>query len=318
MNEDMISSSPEPTVKLAVSSGMNFWWAIQSENFGAVFPDGTLWAPLRGSKGQKVASWETLHGVRPGDIVLHFSTPFVCGISRVATLPSPAYPPLRGYKEPSDTAGVLALTDPLHEVLIPWEDVKNILPWGQGPLTVNGTLNRGYLFRLDNEAASRVLQQAGLEATADHDEGKSSFDGYQGGPSDKWTLGAVRTEQRFLRSQQLQLRGSSCSLCGRPFPEEFLVAAHIKPRSACSEMERADTRNVSMLACLFGCDALFEFGYVVVGDSGVIEPGRTAPEQIRERIESIVDEKCRAYDEHSRGYFDWHRQTHLRERPIAK
>lgn len=175
-------------------------------------------------------------------------------------------------------------------------------------------MNRGYFYSLDSEGALQLLQQAGLEITDDPEEGRYeavSADQYFGRPSDRWTFGASRTEQRFLRNQQLQLRGSSCSLCGHSFPEQFLIAAHIKPRSACSEKERMDTRNVSMLACLFGCDALFELGYVVVGESGVIEAGkRRTDKQVRDRIEGLVGRKCQAHDERSRGYFAWHRAAH--------
>lgn len=230
-----------------------------------------------------------------------------------ATLPAAAYPPPRGYKEAADTEGILVLIDPVCEVNIPWKYVLDILSPGQGPLTAVGTLNRGYFYNVDREGALQLLQHAGLEITHDPDEGR--YDAvpagqYFSGPSDRWTLGAVRTEQRFLRTQQLQLRGSSCSLCGHSFPEELLIAAHIKPRSACSEKERMDTRNVSMLACLFGCDALFGLGYLVVGESGVIERGKPGPKQVEDRIEGLMGRKCPAHDERSRGYFAWHRQVH--------
>jgi len=320
MNEDMISSSRETPLNVSVFPGMNFWWAIQSDNFPDVFSDGTLWAPLRGNAGQRVASWNTLHNVRAGDLVLHYSRPAVRGISRAAMLPEPAYPPPRGYKEPAETEGILILTDPVCEVNIPWRDVVEVLPWGQGPLTAKGTLNNGYFFNLDSEGALQLLQRAGLEISDDPNEGRHndvSADPYLGGPSDRWVLGAARTEQRFLRNQQLQLRGSSCSLCGHSFPEQLLVAAHIKPRSACSEKERMDTRNVSMLACLFGCDALFELGYVVVGESGVIEAGKPGTNQVGDRIKGLVGRKCRAYDERSRGYFAWHWAAHSGQ-PINK
>lgn len=301
-------------MKVPVFPATSFWWAIQSDNFPDVFPDGTLWAPLRGSSGQRVASWDTLHNVRPGDVVLHYSRPEIRGISRAATLPAPAYPPPRGYKEPADTQGTLVLTDPLYEVRIPWKDALAILPRGQGPLTAIGTLNRGYFYNLDREGALILLQQAGLAITNDPDGGRHEAvptDQISDGPSDRRTLGAVRTEQRFLRNQQLQLRGSSCTLCGHSFPEELLIAAHIKPRWACSEDERLDTRNVSMLACLFGCDALFELGYVVVGQDGVIEAGRPSMEQVGKRIEDLIGRRCRAHDDNSRHYFAWHRQHHI-------
>ena len=209
MNEDMISSSRETPLNVSVFPGMNFWWAIQSDNFPDVFPDGTLWAPLRGNAGQRVASWNTLHNVRAGDLVLHYSRPAVRGISRAAMLPEPAYPPPRGYKEPAETEGILILTDPVCEVNIPWRDVVEVLPWGQGPLTAKGTLNNGYFFNLDSEGALQLLQRAGLEISDDPNEGRHndvSADPYLGGPSDRWTLGAVPA-----RSADIPSRNSSWS-----------------------------------------------------------------------------------------------------------
>lgn len=140
------------------------------------------------------------------------------------------------------------------------------------------------------------------------------FERYVGGASDRLAIVAVRAEQRFLRDQQLRRWGNSCSLCGRSLPEELLVAAHIKPRSACSENERMDTRNVSMLACLFGCDALFELGYIVIGEKGIIERGSRGSEQVEERIRDIVGLRCPAHGDESRRYFAWHRHHHSAKR----
>ncbi len=294
MNKDMTRSSQDTPLKLSISPNTNFWWAIQSDNFTPVYQDGTLWAPLKGSRGQRVAHWDSLDGVQPGDLVLHYSRPDIRAISRVATAPEPAYTP-RGYKEPADTEGTLVLTDPLYKVRIPWELVHSILPPGCGPMTAEGGLRRGYFFEVDRDTALKLLEQAGLEvSTGDLDRGRAgngSLDQYLGGASDRWTIGAIRTEQRFLRDQQLHVRGSSCSLCGRTLPEELLIAAHIKPRSACSEKERMDTRNVSMLACLLGCDALYELGYVVVGARGIIEVGKPGPLQGGDRVQDIVGRK---------------------------
>lgn len=246
--------------------------------------------------------------------MLNFKSPAVQGVSLVATLPTPAYPPVRGYGEPADTNGILVLADPLCEVWIPREDAYTILPSGEGPVTAKGCSNNGYLYPIDREAALKLLYEAELEIG---DGGNRQPDGawpsepYLGGPSDKLTLAAVRTEQRYLRNQQLQLRGSSCSLCGHSYPDEFLVAAHIKPRSKCSERERIDTRNVSMLACLFGCDALFERGYLTVDADGTIGTGKTKRGQVQHYLRNLLGRICLAHDERSRDYFAWHRGYHL-------
>ena len=316
MNWGMTSSTTGTPATVPVGPATNFWWAFQSENFRHVFPEGTLWAPLKGHRGQSVPSWDTLPEVRPGDVVLNFERPAVRGISLVATRPVPSYPPLRGYKEPAGTNGILVLTDPLYEIRIPREDAYRVLPWGQGPVNTKGGSKNGYVFRIARDAALKLLRQAGLEIG---DGGDTELGGarlsepeqYLGAPSDRWTLAAVRTEQRYLRNQQLQLRGSRCSLCGHSYPEEFLVAAHIKPRFKCSEKERLDIRHVSMLACLFGCDALFENGYLVVGADGIIRAGKPGRGQVGHYAGELLGRTCSAHDEQSQGYFVWHRKHHL-------
>lgn len=160
--------------------------------------------------------------IRPGDIVLNFKSPAVQGISLVTTLPAPSYPPMRGYKEPWGTTGILVLADPLFEILIPREDAYRILPAGQGLLTAKGGSNNGYLYHIDRDAALKLLHDAGLEIGDGGDKelkGARPSEQYLGSPNDKVNLAAVRTEQRYLRNQQLQLRGSSCFLCGHSYPD---------------------------------------------------------------------------------------------------
>jgi hypothetical protein len=87
---------------------------------------------------------------------------------------------------------------------------------------------------------------------------------------------------RKARREQAILRGSlgigtgdssrlhTCGLCGRDVPESLIVAAHIKPRRECSEAERLDIPAIAIPACLLGCDALFEHGFITVGRDGTV------------------------------------------------
>jgi hypothetical protein len=300
--------------RIAVDPSTKFWWVNQSVNFEPVYDDGTLWAPLKNRRGHQVDHWRTLDTVFPGDLVIHYASPEIRGLSRVATMPQPAYPP-RGYNDvPADTKGTLVLTEPVHEIRLPRNRALGVLDGGQGPVTADGTLRNGYVFPVDPARARELLLRAGLKTVsevADKDgECTEPSNAYLGGASNRLAIVAVRAEQRFLRDQQLRRWGSSCSLCGRSVPEELLVAAHIKPRSACSESERMDTGNVAMLACLFGCDALFELGYVVIGEQGIIERGNRSSEQVADRIRDIIGRRCHAYGDESHQYFAWHRQHH--------
>lgn len=299
---------------IAVGPNSKFWWVNQSVNFDPVYDDGTLWAPLENSRGHQVDHWLTLDGVLPGDLVIHYASPDIRGVSRVATRPQPAFPP-RGYNDVSaNTKGTLVLTEPVRGIRVPRDSALAVLESGQGPLTAARTLRNGYLFPLNHDRALKLLRIAGLETaieTADEEAGSEApFEEYLGGASDRLAIVAVRAEQRFLRDQQLRRWGSSCSLCGCSFPKELLVAAHIKPRWACTENERMDTRNVSMLACLFGCDALFELGYVVVGEHGIIERGRRGSQPVEDRVNGLAGLRCPAHGGDSRQYFAWHQQRH--------
>ncbi|MFF2031121.1 HNH endonuclease [Arthrobacter sp. NPDC058192] len=300
--------------KIAVGPSTKFWWVNQSVNFEPVYDDGTLWAPLKNRRGHQVDHWLTLDTVVPGDLVIHYASPEIRGLSRVATMPQPAFPP-RGYDDvPADTKGTLVLTEPVKEIRVPRDQALGVLDRGPGPVTTGGTLRNGYFFSLAADRALEILRRAGIEtsgtAVDESRENDEPLESYLGGPTDKLAAVAIRAEQRFLRDQLLRRWGSSCALCGRSLPKELVVAAHIKPRWACSENERMDTRNVSMLACLFGCDALFELGYVVIGEHGIIKRGSRGSAKVEDRLVDIVGRRCPAHGDESRQYFAWHRQHH--------
>jgi hypothetical protein len=118
-----------------------------------------------------------------------------------------------------------------------------------------------------------------------------------------------RREQRRLRATLLRGRDEArCALCGENYPARFLWASHIKKRAAATEAEARDLPRIAMLACIFGCDALFEDGYVSVEAGSVI--GTTAVSDasaIERRINQI---RGRAVDEYATSaiYFAWHRE----------
>ncbi|SEQ04209.1 hypothetical protein [Lentzea albida] len=120
----------------------------------------------------------------------------------------------------------------------------------------------------------------------------------------------TRKEQRELRRVLLGGRTvAPCDLCGHDFPGDFLVAAHIKKRSLCTDDERNDLTNVAMLACTFGCDSLFESGHVTVDDTGRVrawfEHGLRG--RLHDHLNELDGRPCGAHRTGSEGYFTWHR-----------
>ena len=135
------------------------------------------------------------------------------------------------------------------------------------------------------------------------------------GDFDREVRGKVRREQAKLR--RLLLAGAetgTCALCGDAFPGDFLVAAHVKFRSFCDSRERADLANVAMLVCVFGCDALFEKGYVMVDAYGRIAVAQVdaLTAVMRRRLAALDGKECIAFGSRSAVYFEWHRDAVFR------
>ena len=123
----------------------------------------------------------------------------------------------------------------------------------------------------------------------------------------------VRLEQHHLRDRLLNDRAAApCALCADVYPKTFLVAAHIKKRAECSDDERRDIDHVAMLACTFGCDSLYENGWVTVDEAGVIHSSSTSSGRGRlaEQLRALDGRHCEAHGPLSEPYFAWHRDKH--------
>ncbi|WP_406079203.1 hypothetical protein [Micromonospora sp. NBC_00858] len=121
-----------------------------------------------------------------------------------------------------------------------------------------------------------------------------------------------RGEQALLRQRLFgSATDAACAICGEIYPARFLRAAHIKQRSVCREQEARDLDHIAMPACLFGCDALFEAGYIAVDSTGDViatdHPGH--PPGLVERLALLAGRKVDAHTTRSAAYFTWHREN---------
>ncbi|OLF14384.1 hypothetical protein BLA60_04470 [Actinophytocola xinjiangensis] len=133
--------------------------------------------------------------------------------------------------------------------------------------------------------------------------------------TDAVTQVKIRKEQARLRKLLAGGRDvAPCALCGDEYPIEFLVAAHVKRRAVCADSERHDLLNVAMLACGFGCDILYETGWITVDSTGRVRtaPLNGVPDAFRDRTSALTGRPCRAHHTNSEPYFAWHRTTIFR------
>lgn len=132
--------------------------------------------------------------------------------------------------------------------------------------------------------------------------------------TDELTKGYRRKEQSFLRQNLFGRQTTfSCACCGKNYPVSFLITAHIKKRNLCNTEERLDT-NVVIPMCKFGCDDLFEKGYVSVKDGKFVKiPKRPITEELERYISNLQGNVCIFYNDDSKKYFDWHYDYHTND-----
>lgn len=126
-------------------------------------------------------------------------------------------------------------------------------------------------------------------------------------------IGKTRKEQAFLRKALFgnQTNGF-CGICHNEFPVELLITAHIKKRAECTKEEKLDYKNVVMPMCTFGCDHLFEKGYIGV-QNGIVELLKNEADltiALRVYIGQLKGNYCNYWTDGSKSYFDWHIAHH--------
>jgi predicted restriction endonuclease len=123
---------------------------------------------------------------------------------------------------------------------------------------------------------------------------------------------ALRVEQSYLRKALFKGPTAPCDLCRRVFEVEFLVAAHIKKRADCDDQEKRDVAHVVMSACRFGCDELYERGYIAVGDDGQVIFSDAIEASEHARAYAVQHLKGKFFGQPMTGragYFTWHREN---------
>ncbi|MGW2872197.1 hypothetical protein [Kitasatospora sp. NPDC001225] len=125
---------------------------------------------------------------------------------------------------------------------------------------------------------------------------------------DRPVVALARREQARVRRAKFNGRSSiRCDLCGRELPQALVRAAHVRKRSQSNLEQRSHLANV-MAACVLGCDALFEDGYIRVSSDGIVEVSEkgAASADLLAAARTLEGRRCTAHTPESAQYFDWH------------
>ena len=130
--------------------------------------------------------------------------------------------------------------------------------------------------------------------------------------------GKRRKDQQKLKKILFNtLTQTECAICNKTYliKPAFLICAHIKKRSKATNIEKIDAKNIVAPMCTFGCDNLFERGFIVVIDGKVqknISKAKNCTDDMEKYIEKIQGNVCSYYTDKSKKYFKWHQKYHNR------
>lgn len=146
---------------------------------------------------------------------------------------------------------------------------------------------------------------------SDYEKAVKLFDPHK--PLDHDAKGYSRGEQPLLRKYLFgKQEFGVCGICGKEYHVSLMVTAHIKRRASCTSEEKLDYRNIVIPMCKFGCDDLYEKGYITVVD-GTVEliEFNIHSKAMLEYFNTIVGRECPFWNDKSKTYFEWHRKDHI-------
>lgn len=299
---------------------MHYWWVSHGRNYEQAIADGMLWA-CPDSDGNLPDGVAPLKDMDQGDVVFNYFGPYVRAVSLVTEKWQAAARP-EGFEpqlgEPDD--GLLVRTTALAKGLqVHRERAADITEEGEGPFNAAGKPYQRYITELSEEEGQALLAECGVTAPQTSAGSLRGLPGSVFGVEepDKKTLTTIRMEQAHLRKHLLRGRlKAPCALCGEDLPARLLSAGYIKPRSHLTEEERMDYAGSAMLTCALSCDALYEWGYIVVGADGGIHAGQPAEtERVRNAVDRLVGRHCTAFNEQTQARFAENEELMLAPQP---
>ena len=281
-----------------------------SNELDLYYPDGKvrIWGVVPGANGQNVLKWNQM---QKGDITL-FSDKGIVAKS-VTTIKF----------HNKDLAVELWGLDPhgnaWEYIYLVQEASKLYLTYDQFNKTVGYSKKfviQGFMVLDQNKSDSlfakyNLLSSTICEETTHEDYVHAVEMLIKGESLDNKIFANSRKEQSFLRNYLFKGKTTDkCGICGKEFPVDFLVTAHIKKRSECSNDERLDYKNIIMPMCKCGCDSAYESGYIYVDDDGYIRLNgdKSSTSDMAKILNDVDGKKCLCYNNDNKIYFEYHRK----------
>jgi hypothetical protein len=295
----------------------------QLEALQSIYPDGnvTVWGVTPGKNDSSVKKWNK---VNPGDVTLFSANKkiFASATTTYKLQNKELAAQLWGYDEKGQTWEYIYFVSEVIMQDIPAEDLNRVVPY-QDNFIIQGfsvldeikssnvlcafdLFSERFYQSLDVNDYYKLINEK--QDNADKDNEKRSDKLRDQNSLDSEYQAKRRKEQAFLREILFgTYQEGECVICNKTYPVNFLVAAHIKKRSNCTEDEKRDFNNIVTSMCKLGCDDLYEKGYIGVQDGKVIRlKGSNVTSALIQDIDKVIGNKCSAWSESTKGYFEWH------------
>lgn len=256
--------------------------------------------------GSNINKWNR---IEPGDVVLFLRKNFAFASSTVSlkVRNHDLAAELWGYDDKQLTWEYIYFLDEVQSQKIPYKRLNELLGY-------ESKNNFQQSLVLDEVKSNPVILELGLESSVYElaPTREAYFKAVE--PSEDIALDKVvnskaRTEQSYLRYINFKHKKyADCGICHREYPVSFLVAAHIKKRKECNDEERRDYEYITMPMCKFGCDELYEKGYVGVDETVIIVRDENLSAPVLEYLDSLKGNNCEYWNANTSKYFGWHNE----------
>jgi len=320
-----------------------FWWVNQNRTRVEAH-SGYMWSPFRRKDGAANHFYDNMSRVKPRDVVFSFFGSKVQAIGTVASYahiqPKPADSLYEGW---ADEGWFVEVSfESLARPFRPKDFISTLrplLPPKYSPIQrESGEGVQGvYLAELSSELAEVLMRLGGAEKSmaqlSRSDEPSLLVDDFQRarefdeiiaqraeralrdrtfvGPVSSQSLVESRRGQGVFRNNVL-VRGRTCRVTG--VSEPHLVASHIKPWRASSDVEKIDGNNGLMLAPHI--DHLFNYGWISFENDGTMKVARNLAPDVLAAWSIDVSEKYGEFSPEQSVYLEYHRtnvfERHLR------
>lgn len=294
--------------KVKLSNTSKYLSENEFQQLSSIYPDGDtqIWGVTPGKNNINKKKWDR---ISRGDITLFAGKGkiFSSGITTYKLHNHALAKELWGNDDEGNTWEFIYFLDEVYEQNIPYSVFNKIVGYEKDNII------RGFTV-LDNKKSDLLTNEFGLLSnTYSNVISLKEYNNLLDSDSlDNPTLSNSRKEQVFLRDYLIGSNTQAkCCICHKTFPVQFLIASHLKKRTSATLKEKKDFKNIVALMCSFGCDDLYERGYISVNDELIIiNKNKNTTKDLEQYRNQIVGKKCLAWNENTMKYFQWHQAFH--------